>query len=120
MGDKRQQTTDSRSGSLIKITDFYNSHRGYILIEAECGARQLDGGLVVSWGTYLFPRTGYWLGKKFSRKNRTEWVAMYLSTRSIAICFQLGIVLSHRGQVFSTGLVFSHRGQGFVPVSTYG
>lgn len=33
---------------------------------------------------------GYWLGKKLSRRNRIERVARYLSTRSKAICFQLG------------------------------
>jgi hypothetical protein len=31
-------------------------------------------------------KAGYWLGKKFSRRNRTEWVARYLSARSITIC----------------------------------
>jgi hypothetical protein len=40
----------------------------------------------VSGRMHLFPKAGYWLGKKFSRRNRTEWVARYLSTRSIAIC----------------------------------
>jgi hypothetical protein len=40
----------------------------------------------VSGRKHLFPKAGYWLGKKFSRRNRTEWAARYLSTRSIAIC----------------------------------
>jgi hypothetical protein len=41
----------------------------------------------VSRGTHLFPKAGEWLGKKFSTRNRTEWVARYLSPRSLAICF---------------------------------
>jgi hypothetical protein len=45
-----------------------------------------DSDHFVSGRTPLFPKAGYWLGKKFSRRNRTEWFARYLSTRSIAIC----------------------------------
>jgi hypothetical protein len=37
--------------------------------------------------TRLFLKAGYWLGKKLSRRNRTEWVARYLFTRFIATCF---------------------------------
>jgi hypothetical protein len=40
----------------------------------------------VSERTHLFPKDGYWLGKMFSSRNRTEWVARYLSTKPIAIC----------------------------------
>jgi hypothetical protein len=40
---------------------------------------------LVSGRMNLFPKAGYWLGKKFCRRNRTEWVARYLSTSSIAI-----------------------------------
>jgi hypothetical protein len=57
-----------------------------ILIEAGYWVRGLKGGHFVSGRMHLFPRAGYWLGKKFNRKNRTEWVARYLSTRSIPIC----------------------------------
>jgi hypothetical protein len=32
--EDKKQTTDSKSGSLIKLTNFYCSHTGYILIEA--------------------------------------------------------------------------------------
>jgi hypothetical protein len=39
----------------------------------------------VSGGTHLFPKAGYWQGKKFIRRNRRVWVARYLPTRSIAI-----------------------------------
>jgi hypothetical protein len=45
-----------------------------------------DAELLCFWENAPFPKAGYWLGKKFSRRNRTEWVARYLSTRSIAIC----------------------------------
>jgi hypothetical protein len=77
---------DSESGGLIKLTKFYCSHTGYILIEAGYGVREVVGGHFVSGGMHLFPKAGYWLGKKFSRRNRIEWVARYLSIRSIAIC----------------------------------
>jgi hypothetical protein len=109
-GENRGQETrrtDSKSGGLVKLTNFYCSHTGYILTEAGYGIREVEGSRFVSGGMHLFPKAGYWLGKKFSRKNRTEWVARYLSTRSITICSQLGVVLSYRGQ-------------DFVPVSTYG
>ena len=83
---------DIESGDLIKLTNFYYSHTGYILIEAGYGVLGVGGraGSLYLWEPHLFSRPGYWLGKKFSRKNRTEWVARYLSTRSIAICSQLG------------------------------
>jgi hypothetical protein len=35
---------------------------------------------------YMFPKVGYWVAKKFNRRNRIGRVARYLSTRSIAIC----------------------------------
>ena len=83
MGDKnyKEQT--------VSITDqagkFYFFQAGFIPMEAGYGEGD-DQKCFVSGGMHLFPKAGYWLGKKFSRRNRTEWVARYLSTRSIAIC----------------------------------
>jgi hypothetical protein len=88
MGDKRWWRMDSKSGGLIKLTNFYFSHTGYILVEAGCGGRGY-GGLPCIWGKCLFSRTGCWLGKIFSWKNRIEWVTRHLSTRLIDICSQL-------------------------------
>jgi hypothetical protein len=36
---QEMQRTDKKSGDLIKLTNFYYSHTGYILIEAGYGAR---------------------------------------------------------------------------------
>jgi hypothetical protein len=84
MGDKKcKEQTESRG--LIKLTNFYYSHTGYIPTAAGYWVRE-EGGLLCFWGMHLFPKAGYPLAKKFSRRNRTERVARYLSTRPIAIC----------------------------------
>jgi hypothetical protein len=71
---------------LIKLSNFYFSQAGFMPTEAGYGEGDDAESLFVSGRTHLFPKAGYWLGKKFSRRNRTEWVARYLCIRSIAIC----------------------------------
>jgi hypothetical protein len=66
-------------------------------------------GLLCLWGMHLFSRTGYWVGKIFNRKNRTEWVARHCEVPNHKIYSYL----------FLNGLVLFHRGQDFVPVSSY-
>ena len=81
-GGQETSRTDSKSKNSDQSKNFYFSQAAFIPIEAGYGE-----GDVVLGGTHLFPKAGYWLDKKFSRRNRREWVAMYLFTRSTVICF---------------------------------
>jgi hypothetical protein len=63
--------------------------------------REMTQNCFVSGRMHLLPKAGYWLGKKFSRRNRTERVARHLSTRSIAIFFLTGgSTFPQRSQLF--------------------
>ena len=42
-GGQEMQRMDSKSRGLIKLTNFYYSHTGYILIEAGYGVREVEG-----------------------------------------------------------------------------
>jgi hypothetical protein len=48
--------------------------------------RGMTQNFFVSGRTHPFPKAGYWLDKRFSRRNRIKCIAGYLYTRSIAIC----------------------------------
>jgi hypothetical protein len=51
---------DSKSGGLIKLTIFYYSHTGYILIEAGYGIREVEGGdmeVLCFWGNAPVPKS---------------------------------------------------------------
>jgi hypothetical protein len=84
MGDKKHK--EWRASLIDQADKFYFSQAGFIPIEAGYGGWAMTQNRFVSGGMHLFPKARYWLGKKFSRRNRTEWVARYLSTRSITIC----------------------------------
>jgi hypothetical protein len=84
-GARETQRTDSKSKNPDQADRFSFSQAGFIPIEAGYG-EGVTQNRFVSGGTHQFPKAGYWLGKKFSRRNRTEWVARYLSTRSVVIC----------------------------------
>lgn len=89
-GEQETQRTDSKSGGLVKADKFLlfphklYTHRSRIwgqwsrFVSGEC----------------LFSRTGYWLGENLSRKSRTKWVARHLFSRSISLCYQLGLYFS--------------------------
>ena len=53
-GGQETQRTDSKSGGLIKLTNFYFSHTGYILIGA--GRVCMGGGVALSLGNAPVPR----------------------------------------------------------------
>jgi hypothetical protein len=77
---------DSKSkNNLIMLTNFIFP-RQVLYPEKQGMGSGMTQNCFVSGGMHLFPKVGYWLGKKFSRRNRTECVDRYLSTRSIAIC----------------------------------
>jgi hypothetical protein len=79
MGGKKHKEW---TASLIDQADKFNfSQAGFIPIEVGYGEGVTQNHFV-SGETHLFPKAGYWLGKKFSRRNKTR----YLSTRSIGIC----------------------------------
>ena len=82
---KKKQKTTTTTKNLIKLTNFVFPRQ--VLYP---NRSRIWGGEWHRFTLYLVERTcsqsRIWLGKKFSRRNRTEWVARYLSTRSIAIC----------------------------------
>ena len=80
-------TRNSKNGQQVRRSDqadkfLFFPHRLY----THRSKKGDGGGLLRLWAIHLFPGTGYWLGKQFSRKIRTEWVIRHLSTRFIAIC----------------------------------
>ena len=84
MEDKKHKEWTASQKILIKLTNFIFPRQVLCPQKQDMG-RGMTQNRFVSGGTHLFPKARYWLGKKFSRRNRTEWVARYLSTRSIAI-----------------------------------
>jgi hypothetical protein len=81
----RNTMNDSKTKSCSSWQTLFFPHRLYTYRRREGGV----GGLRCLWVMHLFPGTGYWLGKQFSRKIRTEWVIRHLSTRFRASCFPL-------------------------------
>jgi hypothetical protein len=75
--------TQRQTASLIdQAVKFYYSQAGFMPTEAGYGVGD-DTELLCFWGHTPAPKRKI---KKFSSRSRTEWVARYLSTISIAIC----------------------------------
>ena len=78
---QKQKQKTSSSWQILFFPGRFYTHRN-----RKWGGKMMQNQFV-SGGMHPFPKAGYWLGKKmFSRRNRTEWVAKNLSTRSMAIC----------------------------------
>lgn len=84
-GHKKHKEEMASQKNLIKLTNFIFTRQVLYPYKQEMVSGMTHNHFG-SGGTHLFLKAGYWLDKKFSRGNRTEWVARYMSTRSIAIC----------------------------------
>jgi hypothetical protein len=72
---KRMGGGGKKHKGLIKLSNFIFL-RQLLCPQKQDIRRGMTQNRFVSGGMHLY----YWLGKKFSRRHRTEWVARYLST----------------------------------------
>jgi hypothetical protein len=59
---------------LINLSNFYYSQAGFMPTEVGYGVGGMMQNLFVSGGTNLFPKAGYWLGKKVQQEKQNRMV----------------------------------------------